>query len=61
MAATVVEAAVGSAEEAIVTDTASSEHALSGIQLFVHWAYDAHKRDKCSEYLTVTRRSHAHE
>jgi hypothetical protein len=37
MAATVVEAAVGSAEEAIVTDTASG-HALSGIQLFVHWA-----------------------
>ena len=56
-----MEAAVGSAEEAIVTDTASSEHALSGIQLFVHWAYDAHKRDKCSEYLTVTRRSHAHQ
>ena len=60
MAATVVEAAVGSAEEAIVTDTAS-DNALSGIQLFVHWAYDAHKRDKCSEYLTVTRRSHAHQ
>ena len=55
-----MEAAVGSAEEAIVTDTAS-DNALSGIQLFVHWAYDAHKRDKCSEYLTVTRRSHAHQ
>jgi hypothetical protein len=60
MAATVVEAAVGSAEEAIVTDIAS-EHALSGIQMFVHWAYDAHKSDKCSEYLMVTRRSHAHQ
>ena len=60
MAATVVEAVVESAEEAIVTDTAS-QHALSGIQLFVHWAYDAHKRDKCSEYLTARRRSHAHQ
>ena len=35
-----MKAAVGNAKEAIVTDTAS-QHALSDIQLFVHWAHDA--------------------